>query len=1452
MAQPCNALQADKAFGPGYSCGQFDFTLAFEQSIFGIGISSFFLLLVPLRFWGLYGSTVKLSRNWIYFVKIALAIVVVALQATNLALWAKQPLTQYSIATAALELLGSLAIVALIAVEHNRLTRPAKLTSIYLLATITADFVIIRTLYLRNYVPTLAAVLCATAAVKFVLLVFESLPKTPYLIEPNRPYGKVDLAGPFNKGLLFWLNPLLVLGNRQILTLQDLYPLNHELYSDELRVRMEAAWEKNKHRPSYPLVVAGMTALKWPLLATVIPRAAMIAISYAQTFFITAAINYLETPPALRNVNHAYGLIGAAAIIYTGTAILNANYLYKVFRMITMFRGSTASLIYLKALSADANHNQMAAVTLMSTDIDRIAMSLIQVTELWAQVTQIALGIWLLWRQLGPVAIAPTIIAVLCFIGQSQLAKRMGPNQGEWVKSVQRRVGVTSSVLRSMKSVKLAGLASSMGKLLQEERVRELSKALKFRRLLVFTNAVSSLPTLIASLVVFAAFSIQAKIQHTAPLGTAQAFTSLSILALLTQPAMMLLMSLPQVAAATGCIKRVQNFLKAEGFEDQRLLSSSGSDHPGSTDEKDSSHGKDYNEKEQPKLSVVTSSDKVVSVNELVIAPSTDKDSISRPPISFDAAKGTTTMILGPVGCGKSTLLKALLGELNPKSGSVGINTPFVGYCSQSPWLQNATIRQNIIGANEFDRDWYRTIVHLCALEEDLAQMPQKDLSLIGSRGITLSGGQKHRVALARALYSRCSVLVLDDFLSSIDRKTQRFIVHALFSKDGYAYKQGTTIILATHITAYVHLADSLVVMDEKGVLTYTGPPANWESDNKNGTTDKEEDPHKSLTTLEPEDYEEDFGDKEIKSKFDDNIETTNRQKGDFGVWKYYGNSIGWPYILFTGICICINVFGNNFQKLWLQWNTGKADPSLGLFLGIYGMFVVITFIFQVLMFGMVFLFMTPRSAIKLHGVLVKATVKAPMSFFEQVDSSVLLNRFSQDMSLIDFQLPLASFMVFLQLANCIMAIGLISTGSAYMAATIPVAVVALYCIQKFYLHTSRQVRLLDLETKTPLYQHFTETLEGVATIRAFGWQRIFDKTALRKLDDSQRPYFLLYCIQRWLSLVLGLLVAGIGIILIGLALCVPQKSSGGALGVALTSILAFNQSLTMLISSWTDAETSLGSVARTASFEKSTPVEEEPEDPLEPDLSWPDGAVDVSGVGFAYKDGTTALKNVSFQVARGQKFGVVGRTGSGKSTLLSSFLRLIDPESGTITIDGIDISRVDRNVVRDRLICLPQDALVFPGTFRFNLDPEDRSNDPVAMAEVLKSVRLWTLVEKRGGLDADLKPESLSHGEQQLLALARAILRKQIAKGKCILILDEATSNLDEASEVIVQKVINEEFKDITVITVAHRLDTIKEADAVLMLDKGEVVRVGPPKEIWGLMGINHSEESTETEIKA
>jgi ATP-binding cassette, subfamily C (CFTR/MRP), member 1 len=190
----------------------------------------------------------------------------------------------------------------------------------------------------------------------------------------------------------------------------------------------------------------------------------------------------------------------------------------------------------------------------------------------------------------------------------------------------------------------------------------------------------------------------------------------------------------------------------------------------------------------------------------------------------------------------------------------------------------------------------------------------------------------------------------------------------------------------------------------------------------------------------------------------------------------------------------------------------------------------------------------------------------------------------------------------------------------------------------------------------------------------------------------------------------------------------------------------------------------------------------------------------------------------------------------SGKSTMISSILRLIDPNDGKIIIDGVNIAQMKRNNVRNRIICLPQDPLIFSGSFRFNLDPVNTVPDDAVLIDILKSVNLWAVIEKRGGLESELKIDALSHGEQQLLALARALLRKHVAAGHCILVLDEATSNLDKGTEAVIQKVIEEKFRENTVITVAHRLETVARADEILLLEKGEVIKQGPPSEVLEL----------------
>jgi ATP-binding cassette, subfamily C (CFTR/MRP), member 1 len=439
----------------------------------------------------------------------------------------------------------------------------------------------------------------------------------------------------------------------------------------------------------------------------------------------------------------------------------------------------------------------------------------------------------------------------------------------------------------------------------------------------------------------------------------------------------------------------------------------------------------------------------------------------------------------------------------------------------------------------------------------------------------------------------------------------------------------------------------------------------------------------------------------------------------------------------------------------------------------------------------------------------------------------------------------------------------LISVGSSYMGFTTIGLLAALYFLQKIYLRTSRQIRFLDLEAKSPLYTHFFETLEGLSTIRAFGWERFFREASNRALDASQKPYYLMYCIQRWLSLVLQLLIGAMAVLVVGLAVGLRQTTSAGNLGIALTTILSFNTNVQFLLTWWTALETSLGAIARTKNFAEQTPTEDKPGESFVPSDDWPSrGEIELQAISASYgsekhencksrrpltfkRDSDKALENIVMHIAPGEKIGICGRTGrlvqvtygikrhqfltinpSGKSSLLSVLQRLLDMDTGTILIDGVDLKCVPRDIIRTRLVAVPQDPFLLSGTIRLNADPTGKAPDELIMAAMTK-VKLWDIIEARGGLDAEMASQVLSQGQQQLFCLGCALLRTESK----ILILDEATSSMDLATDRLVQELIRVEFRDHTIITVAHRLETIAESDRVVVLEKGRIVEFENPK---------------------
>jgi ATP-binding cassette subfamily C (CFTR/MRP) protein 1 len=496
------------------------------------------------------------------------------------------------------------------------------------------------------------------------------------------------------------------------------------------------------------------------------------------------------------------------------------------------------------------------------------------------------------------------------------------------------------------------------------------------------------------------------------------------------------------------------------------------------------------------------------------------------------------------------------------------------------------------------------------------------------------------------------------------------------------------------------------------------------------------------------------------------------------------------------------------------------------------------------------FLILVPTSGRNLHTNLLHTVVHAKQELYDTVDAGVTLNRFAQDMQHIDRDLPSATMQAMTASFGCMASAVLVCIGSSYIAAGLPFLCVALYFLQKFYLRTSRQLRLLEIEARSPLYTIFQETSQGLDTICSFRWQSAFRTRLFALLDLSQKPYYFLFCIQRWLILVLGFMVAAMAVLLVAFAFEFDSGSSG-AIGVGLIAILGFNEALNRLIVQWTALETSLGAISRLKDFSQDTSLEEDPGSMEGVAVDWPErGEIKFENVSASYRsDLPPAFSDIDFTIPAGSKFGICGRTGSGKSSLLNSLFRLLDLTSGAILIDGISNTQIPLEILRSRIIALPQQPYLLAGSIRRNMDPEGLAED-AEIRKMLVKVGLWEVITSSSVsqsppssdlgilLDQPMPAESLSPGQCQLFVLARALLLSPMPK---ILVLDEATSNLDAENDALMQRLIRTELADkgCTIIAIAHRLESIADFDKVIVMENGKVIETGAPVELMKGKGV-------------
>ena len=943
----------------------------------------------------------------------------------------------------------------------------------------------------------------------------------------------------------------------------------------------------------------------------------------------------------------------------------------------------------------------------------------------------------------------------------------------------------------------MCGLTDTILNNLHGLRIDELRISKGFRRLLIGNMFFAFTTPVIAPVVTFMTFSLLALRNGSAPLDASKVFTSLTLFALLVEPLSAMIMALMAFAGSLGCFDRIQAFLELPAHVDLRIKGYEDSWESSEGSQTDSSMNLSLASERFSKTTIIEKvflphskpKGDALAVEDASFGWDKEKEALIKP-LKMRVPNAKFTLVVGPVGCGKSTLLKALLGEVPALSGVVKLNATDIAYCDQVPFHMNGTLRESITAFSEFDERWYNSVTDACALDEDFKQMPFGDQTKIGSKGVALSGGQSQRVALARAAYARRDVCILDDVLSGLDMDTENKVFHNLLGTDGLLRRQATTVIMASSSTKRLPFADHIVVLSENGEVIEQGDfkrlnaasgyvssfdlaPAEWNYRSKTSPLDD------LLCSMNPktrEGFAPPVATAPIKKSVTDEDFESNKRTGDLSIYVYYTKSVGVIAVLIFVFAMCGYVFCVSFPQIWLGWwaeaNAERPNKDMGYYLGIYIMLGVLALVSLVVSCWQIIITMVPRTGENFHHKLLKTVLAAPTSFFSSTDTGVTLNRFSQDLQLIDMELPISALNFFTALVICIAQMILIGYASIYTAISFPMFFVALYLIQKFYLRTSRQLRFLDLEAKSPLYSLFTEALAGLTTVRAFGWQRCLEEKNRQMLDLSQKPFYLLFAVQRWLQLVLDLLVAAVAVILMILVLELRGVLSGAYVGIALLNVVYFSQYLKLLLQYWTMLETHIGAVARIKNFTSATTGEDSPTENKQPPSLWPSqGAIQFENVSASYDSSNLILKNLSLSIQAGEKIGICGRTGSGKSSLIMAIFRMIELSGGKITIDGIDISTIPRQEVRSRVIGLPQDVFLLSGTVRLNLDPYFKSNDETIIA-ALQNVRLWDRIREKGGLDADIDALNLSHGQKQLLCLAQALVRQS-----SILILDEATS---------------------------------------------------------------------------
>eukprot|EP00184_Porphyridium_aerugineum_P008362 CAMPEP_0184691344 /NCGR_PEP_ID=MMETSP0313-20130426/235_1 /TAXON_ID=2792 /ORGANISM="Porphyridium aerugineum, Strain SAG 1380-2" /LENGTH=1513 /DNA_ID=CAMNT_0027149041 /DNA_START=177 /DNA_END=4718 /DNA_ORIENTATION=+ len=823
--------------------------------------------------------------------------------------------------------------------------------------------------------------------------------------------------------------------------------------------------------------------------------------------------------------------------------------------------------------------------------------------------------------------------------------------------------------------------------------------------------------------------------------------------------------------------------------------------------------------------------------------------------INLTIAPGELVAIIGRVGSGKSSLAQAVLGEIKKLDGQVTVHGS-VAYVPQTAWIFNGTLKENVLFGYPYDDQRYAQALFVSCLEADLEVLPGGDMTAIGEKGINLSGGQKQRVSIARAVYADRDVYVFDDPLSALDAHVGKSVFNHCISNKGIL--RNSARVLVTNQLQFVPKCDKIVLVDNGRIAaqgSYRQLMESSEEFNKLMNESNSVEEEKKLSESDQPKVSEGFVVGEVFKQHtarllrkvtsnlgrkDTLMMQEERNTGNIGTKTYlaYAKSCGgYLYfcfiICFFAFTVTISVLNNWWLSYWSQ--TEETHPeryTTAFYLGIYFAmalgFAVFTFIRTC-----IFLISAQKASKQLHERCYFSVTHAPMEFFDTTPIGRIISRFARDVSQVDTTVP-QSWQQFLNSTlNLLSSYILIAVVTPlFIAVAVPIGIMY-WLLQRFYNRTNLEVKRLDSISKSPIYAHFSETLGGLSTIRAYAKQDEFKVRNLEMVNGNNRANFVGVATNRWFSLWLEVL----GSILIFAAAIFGVIAKGdiytGLVGLSLTYALQVTSFLGFAVRSITELEAQMNSVERLEHYSSRLP-QEAPHiiDSSRPPLGWPSkGHVYFQDLELRYrKELDLVLKGVTLDIAPGTKVGVVGRTGAGKSSLMVALLRLVEPTRGTITVDGVDITTIGLEDLRHGITIIPQDPVMFSGSIRFNIDPFKEYED-AELWNVLDKAHLKGFVSQlEGGLDGRVSEygENLSAGQRQLICLARALLRKPR-----VLIMDEATSSVDHETDQMIQETVRSEFSTATILTIAHRLWTIADYDTCLVMANGEVGEYAPPIEL-------------------